>query len=302
MLQYLWAKTAAISLLSFGLLILPSSSAIAETVLEKIDRTGKFIAGTSKDALPFAYRNEDGELVGYSVDILNLILKQLETELERDLELELIALQPKERILELTDGDVDIICDASSFTWKRDREIDFSFSYSSTGTRLLAKTGNDFWDAASLKGKRIGAISKTTNEKSIRRAQPEAEIIIFQDRASGYAALQKGEIDAFASDGILLESWLYNSPNPENYQIMGDYSREGIACMVAENNSQLLNVVNYSLVEFMQGFLNDRPEYVTIFEQWFGANGVLPLTQDLKSLMIDNMQLLIDFKDQIIQE
>ncbi len=81
---------------------------------------------------------------------------------------------------------------------------------------------------------------------------------------------------------------------------VGDYSREGIACMIPENNSQFLNIVNYTLVEFMQGFLNDKPEYVTIFDQWFGAQGVLPLTQDLRSIMIDNMQLLIDFSDQII--
>ncbi|MCC0179322.1 amino acid ABC transporter substrate-binding protein [Waterburya agarophytonicola K14] len=299
MLQYLWAKTTAISVLSFGFLILPSPSAIAETVLEKIERTGKFTAGTSKDALPFAYRNEAGELVGYSIDILNLITEQLEIELDRDIELELVALQPKERIPELIDGDVDIVCDASSFTWKRDRLVDFSFSYSSTGTRLLAKKGNDFWDPASLAGKRVGAIAKTTNERSIRLAQPEAEMVIFKDRAAGYEALENGKIDAFASDGILLESWLNNSPNPQNYQIMGDYSHEGIACMVAENNSPLLNVVNYSLVDFMQGFLDDKPEYVAIFERWFGAQGILPLTQDLKSLMIDNMQLLIDFKDRI---
>ena len=274
----------------------------SEKVIEKIARTGTLTAGTSKDALPFAYRNEDGELVGYSIDILNLITKQLETELDKEIDLELVPLQPKERIPELIDGDVDIVCDASSFTWKRDRQVDFSFSYSSTGTRLVAKKGNDFWDAESLAGKRIGALAKTTNEKSIRLAQPLAEIVIFKDRAAAYEALEQGKIDAFASDGILLESWLNNHPNPENFLIMGDYSREGIACMVAENNSQLLNVVNYSLVEFMQGFLNDKPEYVSIFERWFGAQGVLPLTQDLKNIMIDNMQLLIDFKDQVSEE
>jgi len=299
MLQYLWVKTTAISILSLGMFILPSPSAVAQTVLEKVARTGKLTAGTSKDALPFAYRNQDGELVGYSIDILNLIVDQLETELDQEIELELVALQPKNRIPELIDGEVDIVCDASSFTWKRDRQIDFSFSYSSTGTRLLTKKGNNFWDAASLKGKRIGAIAKTTNEKSIRLAQPEAKMVIFKDRAAGYEALQQGGIDAFASDGILLESWLYNSLDPAQFQIVGDYSREGIACMVAENNSQLLNVVNYSLVEFMQGLLNNKPENVAIFERWFGAQGILPLTQDLKRIMIDNMQLLIDFKDQI---
>ena len=312
MWQYLRAKTTAMALVSLGFVTLPNPSVIigsanndllaTETVLEKIDRTGKIIAGTSKDALPFAYRNSEGELVGYSIDILHLITKQLETELERELELELVALQPKERLPQLINGQVDIVCDASSFTWKRDRQVDFSFSYSSTGTRLLAKKDNDFWDAESLVGKRIGALARTTNERSMRMAQPQAEIIIFEDRAAAYAALEQDQIDAFASDGILLESWLNNADDPSEYQIMGDYSHEGIACMVPENNSQFLNVVNYSLVEFMSGFLDNKPEYVTIFERWFGAQGILPLTQDLKSIMIDNMQLLIDFTDQIKDE
>ena len=299
MLRYLGAKAIGIAILSCGLLVVPSPSAIAETVLEKIERTGKLTAGTSKDALPFAYRNEAGELVGYSIDILKLIVEELESELEREIELELVALQPKQRIPELIDGEVDIVCDASSFTWERDRQVDFSFSYSSTGTRLLTSKDNDFWSAESLKGKRIGAIAKTTNEQSIRLAQPEAEIIIYEDRESGYKALQAGEIDAFTSDGILLESWLYNNLDRQNYQIVGDYSREGIACMVPENNSQFLNTINYRLVEFMEGYLAGEPEYVAIFDRWFGAEGVLPLTRDLRSIAIDNMQLLIDFKEQI---
>ena len=288
----------AIALLGFSLC--GNASVVAETVVEKIVRTGKLTAGTSKDALPFAYRNTEGELVGYSIDLLELITEQLEEEYDREIELELVALQPKERIPKLIDGEVDLVCDASSFTWKRDRQIDFSFSYSSTGTRLLTKQGNDFWDADSLLNRRVGVLPKTTNAKTIRRVQPEAEIVTFKDRAQAYEALQQGEIDAFASDGLLLQSWLQNIDNPEDFQIQGDYSREGIACMLPENNSQLLNSVNYTLVEFMQGVVNDRPEYVTIFEKWFGPQGVLPLTQDQKRLAIDNMLLLIDFKDQIM--
>lgn len=300
MFQSLWTKKVAISLFSIGLVFLAIPPASAEKVVEKIDRTGILTAGTSKDALPFAYRDDQGELVGYSIDILELITSQLESELGQKVELELVALEPKERIPQLLAGQVDIVCDASSFTWKRDRQVDFSFSYASTGTRLLTKNGNDFWDAESLVGKRIGALSKTTNERAMRRAQPSAEIIIFKDRAAGYQALEQGEIDAFASDGILLESWLQNTSDPENFQIVGDYSREGIACMVAENNSQFLNTVNYTLVKFMQGFLDNKPENVAIFDRWFGPKGILPLTNDLRNIMIDNMLLLIDFKDQIL--
>lgn len=299
MLRYLWANKTAISLFSLSLLFGIIPHAVAETVAEKIARTGKLTAGTSKDALPFAYRNAEGELVGYSIDILQLITDRLEQEYNREIKLELVALEPKERLPRLIDGEVDIVCDASSFTWKRDRVVDFSFSYSSTGTRLLTKKGKNFWDADSLVDRRIGVLAKTTNEQAIRRVQPLAEIVMVEDRAAGYEALRQDEIDAFASDGILLETWLSNIPNPEDFQIVGDYSLEGIACMVPENNSQFLNTVNYTLVEFMQGFLNDKPEYVTIFDQWFGAQGVLPLTQDLRTIMIDNMQLLIDFTDRI---
>lgn len=296
-----WAK--ALALCSSGLLFCATATpAMAETVLEKVLRTGKLTAGTSKDAVPFAFRNEDGELVGYSVDILELITARLEEKYDRDLELELVALQPKERIPQLVDGEVDIVCDASSFTWNRDRQIDFSFSYSSTGTRLLTSRNNDFWDADSLIDRRIGAIPKTTNLKTIERIQPEAEIVTLKDRAEGFTAVRRGEIDAFASDGILLESWLRSIPNPEDYHIVGDFSREGIACMVAENNSQFLNTVNYTLIEFMQGFLDNKPEYVAIFEQWFGPQGELALTQDLRNIMIDNMQLLIDFKDRVVTD
>ena len=297
MLRYLWAKSTVICTLS--LLICTVQSVVAETVKEKIIRTGTLTAGTSKDAVPFAYRNDAGELVGYSIDILELITRQLEAEYNREIDLELVALQPRERIPQLIAGEVDIVCDASSFTWKRDRQIDFSFSYSSTGTRLLTEKGRDFWDAESLAARRIGALAKTTNEKTIRRIQPQADIVIVKDRAAGFNALRKGEIDAFASDGILLESWLQAEGDRDKWQIVGDFSREGIACMLPENNSQLMNTVNYSLIEFMQGLLDEQPKYVTIFDRWFGAQGVLPLTQDLNNIMLDNMQLLIDFKDRI---
>jgi polar amino acid transport system substrate-binding protein len=69
---------------------------------------------------------------------------------------------------------------------------------------------------------------------------------------------------------------------------------------VPENNSQFLNTVNYTLVEFMQGLLDEKPEHVAIFDRWFGPQGVLPLTEDLKNIMMDNMQLLIDFKERIV--
>ena len=59
---------------------------------------------------------------------------------------------------------------------KRDRLVDFSFSYSSTRTRLLTTKDKDFWDANSLAEQRISVLPKTTSERTIKRVQPLAEI------------------------------------------------------------------------------------------------------------------------------
>ncbi len=280
-------------------MVLTTQIAAAETIMEKVARTGVLTAGTSKDALPFAYADNKGQLVGYSVDMLTLIQQQLERELGREIELKLVALQPKERIPQLVNNDVDIVCDASSFTWERDKKIDFSVSYGITGTSLLIKQDDYPTISQSLVGKRIGVLPGTTNELAIKRAEPRAKIVYIRDRAQGYSALKQGKIDAFAGDGVLLESWLQTINNSEDFMITGYYSKEGIACMIPENNSQFLNSVNYALIRFMQSFLAGKSQSVVLFERWFGFQGIVPLTEDLRNLMLENMQLIVDFKEEI---
>jgi polar amino acid transport system substrate-binding protein len=273
---------------------------LAHTVLEKVAKTGVLTAGTSKDAFPFAYKNEKGQLTGYSVDMVKLIEKQLEQELRRPITLKLVAVDPEDRIPYLLTNKVDIVCDASSFTWEREQDVDFSVSYSLTGTRLLVKRGSSLWGPESLAGKRIGALLETTNELSIRRAQPKAQIVLVNDRAEGYKALREGKIDAFASDDILLEGWLQTASNADKFQIVGyAYSDEGIACMLPENNSTFRDTVNYALIRFMQGFIAGKQPEVATFDRWFGSNGVVPLTQDLRDLVTENMRLTLESLEQL---
>ncbi|NJL64676.1 MAG: amino acid ABC transporter substrate-binding protein [Methylacidiphilales bacterium] len=278
-----------------------SHPASAETVMAQIKRTGVLTAGTSKDAIPFAYTNNKGQPVGYSVDMLVLIKEQLEKELGRKIQLKLVALSPAERIPKLLQRQVNIVCDASSFTWERDKQVDFSVSYTVTGTQLLVKKDSKLGTVESLLNKRIGVLAQTTNEKAIRRVQPKAQLVYFKNRNEGYIALQQGKIDAFASDGILAEGWLQSQQNHDAFKIVPDrpFSREGIACMVPENNSKFLDSVNYSLINFMQGFINGNNRNVTIFERSFGAKGTIFINNDLRDLAIETMRLVIESREEV---
>ncbi len=294
-------KKTAIAILSLTLTAAMPSVVKAETVMQKVSRTGVLTAGTSKDALPFAYSDNQGKLSGYSVDMLNLIKQQLEKELGKKIQLKLVALTPAERIPKILNRQVDIVCDASSFTWERDRKVDFSLSYGVTGTQLLVKSGSNLGSPESLIGKKVGVLAQTTNERAIKQAQPQAKLVYLKTRAEGFAALEQGKIDAFSSDSILLEGWLQKAKNPDEFAIVPDrpYSREGIACMVPENNSKFLDTVNYSLVKFMQGFVNGQSQYVSIFDRWFGPKGAVLLNRDLRDLVVETMQLVIEFREDI---
>ena len=295
------SKKLTIAALSLLLTANMGAAASAETVMEKVKRTGVLSAGTSKDAFPFAYRDKQGQLIGYSVDMLKLIQQQLEKELGKKVQLKLVPLSTAERIPNIVNRKVDIVCDASSFTWERNQDVDFSFSYGATGTNLLVKKTSNLGDPKSLIGKRIGVLAKTTNEQAIKRVQPQAKLVYFKDREKAYAALQEGKIDAFASDGILLEAWLDTRPNLSDFAVVPDkpYSQEGIACMVPENNSDFLDAVNFTFYGFMQGFVNKESRYVTIFDRWFGAKGAIPLNDDLRDLAVETMRLVIDSHENI---
>jgi polar amino acid transport system substrate-binding protein len=280
--------------------LLFSSPAAANSVTEKVAKTGVLTAGTSKDAFPFAYKDSNGKLTGYSVDMLVLIQKQLEKQLKRPVKLELVTLAPADRIPKLKSGAVDIVCDAASFTWERNRDVDFTVSYATTGTQLMVRRNTKARDIAALAGQKIGAMSRTTSEEAVRRVQPQAKVVLVKDRAEGYKLLQENKITAFADDRILLEAWLQRTANAQNFQILSaPLSKEGIACMVPENNSTFLDTANYSLVRFMQGFIKGKPTYVQTFDRWFGTQSVLPLSRDLRDLVIDNMRLVIDTKQEI---
>ncbi|MBD2383892.1 amino acid ABC transporter substrate-binding protein [Cylindrospermum sp. FACHB-282] len=296
-------KNIAAALFALTLPVLMPQMAYSETVMQKVARTGVLKAGTSKDALPFAYADSQGKLTGYSVDMLGIIQQQLEKELGRKIQLKLVGLSPAERIPNIVNRQVDIVCDASSFTWERDKKVDFSVSYGVTGTQILIKKGSNLGAPESLIGKRVGVLAQTTNEQAIKQVQPQAKLVYLKTRAEGYTALQQGKIDAFASDSILLEGWLQTAKSPDDFAIAPPrpYSREGIACMVPENNSKFLDSVNYSLVKFMQGFVNGKPKYAAIFDRWFGSQGAVYLNRDLRDLTVETMQLMIELREEIPQ-
>jgi polar amino acid transport system substrate-binding protein len=277
-------KKLTISLLSVALTTIVQMPSEAGVVWDRIKETGVIQAGTRTDSIPFAYRNQDGEWVGYSLDVLELIRAETEKQLGKPIKLELVEVTPENRFQKIEDQSIDLECGSTTFTWERAKIVDFSLSYFVSGTRLLVKKGNEsnLGTISALANQRIGVIAETTNESVIKNLQPQAQFITVQDRFEGLKKLENGEIDGFASDGIILEGLRRTANNPDDLAIVPDapYLLESYACILPQDDSQWRYLVNYSLFRFMQGMVTDNLNSVAIYERWFGENGVNPYPRE----------------------
>ncbi|HAC62579.1 MAG TPA: amino acid ABC transporter substrate-binding protein [Cyanothece sp. UBA12306] len=274
------------------------SQSLAETVVERVARTGVLNVSTRVNLVPFAYVNDEDKLVGYSIEIIELIRETLEAELKKDVKIKVIVDDTlDERIVSVLSREVDIACD-TTFTWQRDKFVDFSLAYGISGIKLFVKKDNDFSSPESLQGKRIGIIKQTLNPASIKVIQSKVTIVDIESIEQGLKAVEKGEIDGFTFDGTILEGMRQTLDNPDDYQVIPDesYFRHGIACMVPEHDSTFLNLVNFTIGKMMDGYINGDPRYVEIVNRYFGKDGVVPFdTQRIK----DFFQTIIITREQI---
>lgn len=260
-----------------------ASASLAETVVEKVARTGFLTVGTRFDAIPYSYIDDKGELVGYSMDVLERIRKRLETRLGRPVTLQMIeANQPGEKINLIRSGEIDIAC-STAFTWERAKVVDFSISYSISGIRILAKKGSNLSTPQSLIGKRIALVPTSAAVDVIKLVQPQATIVTtYSTIEEAIEALKTGKIDAIAGDSISLAGTILRD-NPKIYEIVPEeaLANFGIACMVPENNSTFLDDVNYAIVKMMQDYITNDTATVSQIDRWFGSQGLVPIPPEL---------------------
>lgn len=273
----MWNKLVKIGL-SCSVCIGMQMPVLAGEVLNQIKTTGVIKAGYRPDTPPFAFVDNQGKAVGYSLDILELIRQKTEKELGKPIKLELMSIDTDNRFEKLQNGDINIECGSTTVTWEREKIVDFAVSYFASGTQMIVKEGSDFAHSQSLKGAKIGVIPNTTNEKAMKIFARDAQLIPVTSEEDGWSKLQQGEIDGFAGDGILLQSLKKRADNPQNYEIVPEfpYMIEAYACSLPQNDSQWRDIVNYTLVRFLQGVITDTPKDIDIYERWFGINGNTP--------------------------
>lgn len=266
------------------LALAPPGTTWAEHVLDRIERTGIFNAGTRADALPFAYRDKKDRLVGFSVDLLDEIHKRLEQRFGRPIEMKLRVTTASNRIELVASHAIDIECGITTPTWKREESVDFSIPFFGNGTRImtLRTTATQIED---LRGKRIGVVTGTTTSNILAQHVPDAILVEVPDMDAGFALFERGEIDGLSNVGIVLRAKVEKSPLKSKVVLLPrteGLSYEPMVCLLPQDDSAWRAFVNGALADLLDGIDQYRGSYIEIYERWFGPRGVIYFPLDYK--------------------
>ncbi|TKX74236.1 basic amino acid ABC transporter substrate-binding protein [Halorubrum sp. GN11_10-6_MGM] len=177
------------------------------------ENTTTITPGTAPGFPPFEMR-QDGELVGFDVDLLEAVVAETDYELGEWATFDFDGLIPA-----LTQNEeIDVIAAAMTITEDRQETIAFSDPYWESDQAILVREGGDFQPSewADFEGARVGAQSGTTGADQVQSNLVDPGIVAESDSSTydsyvlAVEDLANENIDAVVVDNPVAETFAAN--------------------------------------------------------------------------------------------
>lgn len=240
------------------------SESLTSTVstIERIkERGNKLIAGVKYDFKPFGFINQNGQVTGFDVDLIQAMAD------EWGVEVEFAQVTSGNRIQKLAAGEVDLL--AASMTHKKERDeiIDFSQTYFLDGQSLLVRRDSRINGIAELDGKTVSAIEGSTSIDQIQAYADanniQIELFPFLEYPPAIESLKAGAVDALTTDSVALYQFAQDSPE---LVVVGElFTKEPYGMGLPSGDSYFNNLVNFTLQKLKKEGIYDQ-----LYQKWFG--------------------------------
>tara|TARA_R100001039_G_scaffold37690_1_gene36893 strand:+ start:477 stop:1319 length:843 start_codon:yes stop_codon:yes gene_type:complete len=248
-----------------------SSAAASEiNTLQRLSETGTLRVGYG-DTAPFSYQDEDGNVLGYSIELCQRVAAQLQQQLNLPkLDIEYVFRTPGNRVQLLNSGEIDIECNASTNNAERRRSADFSLSHFFVSVRFVALKENQFFTLQDLAGRSVSVARGTVNVGQINQANREQQlnlaVVPVETLQEAFDLVTEGRVAAFAMDDILLSTMIAESEDPSAYSLSEEAvtAEEPLGLLMRQGDQAFVEQVNQALREIYQ-----RGDILALYERWF---------------------------------
>jgi glutamate/aspartate transport system substrate-binding protein len=267
---------AAIATLAFVLSTCLASAQIpADSRMKRIADTKTIKLGFRAAATPFSFLAENKkEPVGYTIDLCTIVVEAIGKSLGSPLKIEWVEVTTQNRFDMVAQGKADMECGSSTITLSRMKDVDFSSIIFTESTGIVVKAASGFQKATDLDGKKIAVAANTSNERAIanliKQGTMKAVLVPVKDRDAGVAALEKGEVDAYASDKLLLVGARFADPKAMS-MLPDDLSLEPYGIVLPRGDWALRLAVNSGLADIFRS-----SQIANVFGKWFNQIGLKP--------------------------
>lgn len=272
-----WSGALAVALLGCCM-----STALAQTVLERVAAGGKLVLAHRESSIPFSYLDGDKKPVGYALDLCLKIAEAVRKKTgAKNMAVELLMVTPSNRIDTVAQGKADMECGSTTNNAERRQKVGFTIPHFITGARLLVKTGSGIERMEDLQGRKVVSTKSTTPLKALEQANRDRglnlKIIEAPDHAKAIDMVESGEVDAFVMDDVLLFGLAANRAKPEALKVVGKFlTTEPLAIMLPKNDPNFKKLVD----DEMRRLIVSREIY-PIYDKWF-LSPIAPRNTPLK--------------------
>ncbi len=197
---------------------------------------------------PFTFK-KDGRPTGFDVDIANALCEQIKRTcvfVEQGWDSMIPGLMARK---------YDVIISSMSITEDRLKQIDFTDKYYNTPSRVVTKKDVKYTGPVSLKGKKIGVLKSSTQEKfALGELKPAGvDVVSYEAQDQVYLDIKSGRLDGTVADYVEVTSGFLNKPEGKDYELKGDelfipkYFGSGAGIGLRKGQDALKNELNAAI-------------------------------------------------------
>lgn len=181
------------------------------------------MVGSECTYFPFNYRDSDGVLKGYDIDVANEIGKRLNAKIDY------VCMKFDGLLPALLAGKFDLIAASLSITEERRQKIDFSVPYrlsigqfvAPKAKKLALFNADGSLNRPAFKGIRIGLQRATTYDNWFQAIVPDANIVRYEGVEAIYLDLKAGRLDAIMTNPMKTYLEFLSKPDGAGFEVVG---------------------------------------------------------------------------------
>ncbi len=221
------------------------------------------VIGVDDTFAPMGFRDENNELVGFDIDLANLMAEKMDVE---------IKFQPIDwsmKETELNGGNIDLIWNGYTITDKRKEQVNFSDPYLNNKQIVVVLSDSQINTLADLKGKTI-SLQKESSALDAVNAN-EAFLSTLKDKPTEFDTniecfmdLEAKRSDAIVCDEVLAR-YVIKQRGESKYRILEEnFGDEEYGIGVRKEDKELLADLNKTLQD-----CKDDGSYKKLYDKWF---------------------------------